>query len=393
MKGRSSKGFQFDNVLNISFAHLFHDIYSSFLAPILPLLIEKLSINYTLSGLLQVVQRIPSLAMPFIGIIADKVCMRYFMIFTPALTATAMSLLGIAPNYTVLVILLFVTGVSSALFHVPAPVMMKKVSGNRIGKGMSFYMAGGEIARTIGPLIIVGAVSLWTLEGTYKLIPLGILASVILFFKLKKINISDEIREKEKEKRIGWKQTFTKFLPLFMTLAAIIFFNAMMKESIKTFLPTYLKFLEGKTLLTGAVYLSIFQFSGIIGTYCAGTISDKIGRKKILLIISIINPVLMWLFVVIDNSLRMPILIIMGIFLFAQGPVLLALVNDVNSDRPAFINSIYMTFSFIIGSISILLFGVLSDWLNFEISFKISAILGLFAIPFILKLKDKNCPT
>jgi len=387
MKGKSSKGFQFSNVLNISFAHLFHDIYSSFLAPILPLLIEKLNINYTLSGLLQIVQRIPSLAMPFIGIIADKVSVRYFMIFTPALTATAMSLLGIAPNYTVLVVLLFLMGISSALFHVPAPVMMKKVSGNRTGKGMSFYMAGGEIARTIGPLIIVGAVSLWTLEGTYKLIPFGILASVILYFKIRKINLPDVDKEKERQKREGWKQTFIRFFPLFMILAAIIFFNAMMKESIKTFLPTYLKIFKGKTLWAGAIDLSIFQFSGIIGTYCAGTISDKIGRKKILLIVSIINPVLMWLFVVLDDTLRIPILIIMGIFLFAQGPVLLALVNDVNSDRPAFVNSVYMTFSFIVGSISIFLFGFLSDWLNFEVSLKISAILGLFAIPFVLKLK------
>ena len=163
--------FQTSNVLTISIAHLVHDIYSSFLAPILPLLIEKLGISYSLAGLLSVLQRIPSLLNPIIGLIADKVSVRYFLVIAPALTATVMSLLGVTTHYTVLAILLFIMGLSAALFHVPGPVMIKHVSGDRIGKGMSFYMLGGELARTLGPLIILAAVSLWGLEGTYKLIP------------------------------------------------------------------------------------------------------------------------------------------------------------------------------------------------------------------------------
>ena len=51
---------------------------------------------------------------------------------------------------------------------------------------MSFYMLGGEIARTLGPLVIIGAVSLWGLEEIYKLIPFGVPASIILYFKSEK---------------------------------------------------------------------------------------------------------------------------------------------------------------------------------------------------------------
>ena len=176
---KEGKRFQFGNVLTISFGHLIHDIYTSFLAPILPLLIEKLSISYALAGFLTFVQRVPSLLNPFVGIIVDRVSVRYFVIVAPTIAAVSMSLLGAAPHYVVLVILLFVTGIGSALFHVPGPVMIKHVSGDRIGKGMSFFMFGGEIARTVGPLTILGAVSLWGLERTYKLIPLGVAASLV----------------------------------------------------------------------------------------------------------------------------------------------------------------------------------------------------------------------
>ena len=86
-------GFQTDNVILISLAHLIHDTYTSFLAPILPLLIEKLNISLFLSGMLSVVQRVPSLFNPLVGIMAEKLKVRYFVIFAPAVTTVAMGLI------------------------------------------------------------------------------------------------------------------------------------------------------------------------------------------------------------------------------------------------------------------------------------------------------------
>ena len=92
-------------------------------------------------------------------------------------------------------------GISSSMFHVPAPVMIRQISGNRVGKGMSVFMLGGEMARSVGPLVILGGVSLWGLEGTYKLIPFGWIASIILFLKFKKLNIT-QTPESKKAKAI-----------------------------------------------------------------------------------------------------------------------------------------------------------------------------------------------
>jgi len=62
-----------------------------------------------------------------------------------------MSFLGHSNSITMLFILLFIAGASVSLFHVPSPVMIKTVSGDQIGTGMSFYMVGGVLARTLGP--------------------------------------------------------------------------------------------------------------------------------------------------------------------------------------------------------------------------------------------------
>ena len=102
--------FQKGKVLLISFSHFIHDIYSSFLAPLLPFIIEKFSLSLTQAGFLSTVMQIPALLNPYIGKLADRISVRYFIILAPLLTAVPMSLLSVAPHYGVLLILLFSAG-------------------------------------------------------------------------------------------------------------------------------------------------------------------------------------------------------------------------------------------------------------------------------------------
>ena len=379
--------FQTGNVLLISLTHHLHDIYSSFLAPIRPLLIEKFGISLALASLWDLFQRLPWLLNPLIGMIAERSAARYFVIVTPAITAVTMSLLGVAPTFTIVSILLFVMGISGALFHVPSPVMVKKISGKYTGRGMSFYMFGGEMARTIGPLVITGAVSLWGLEGTWKLIPFGLIASFILFLRLRNIKISEGFH-KTRNKSGFWK-TFKKLLPFFAILAGITFFRAIMKSGLTAFLPTYYFTEKGETLWFANSALAMFQLAGAIGTILSGTLSDKFGRKTSLLFIAIITPVLMFLFISFDGYMSFVFLVLLGLFIFAPGPVLLALVQDKEKDKPVFANSIYMTVSFVTASLSVVFAGLLGDWIGLENTYKISAFLAIGAIPFVLLLKTK----
>ena len=167
------KQFSKSKVLAIAVAHHIHDIYTAFLAPLLPLLIDKLGIPLFAAAVLQVTRNAPSLINPFLALIAEKKGVKYFVILTPGVTAASMSLIGLAGSFGFLFILLLVAGLSAALFHIPSPVMVRDSSGDRIGTGMSWYMVGGELARTLGPLVATAAVSYWSLEETWKLMPPG----------------------------------------------------------------------------------------------------------------------------------------------------------------------------------------------------------------------------
>lgn len=382
------KKFQTSNILLISGAHFVHDVYSSFLAPALPLLIEKFKLSYSMAGLLTVVQNLPSLLNPLVGIIADKVSVRYLLIIAPLITALTMSFVGAAPSYIVLAILLFVMGISASMFHVPAPVMIKHIAGNRIGKGMSFFMLGGELARGIGPLVILGGISIWGLEGTYKLFPFGLLASIFLYFKFKKIRISDDLKKMETDP--GLKETFKEHSGIFINMSGILLFTLILKSALTAFLPTYLSINRGESLWMAGISLSILQLAGGAGTFFSGTISDKIGRKATLLIMTGALPVLMTGFLFLSGIFVLPILIIIGLFLFATNPVLLSELLQVKSDRLSFINGIFMTINFLLTSLTTFLVGVFSDLIGMQNTYISATVLSVFAIPFILKLSDNK---
>jgi len=374
---------RFIKVLTISLAHLVHDVPTSFLAPILPLLMVKFGLSMMMAGMLDVYRRIPSLANPFLGLLADRICIRWFIILMPGITAALMSLLGVAPSYTFLTILLLLSGVSSALFHVTSPVMMRHVSTGRIGRGMSFYMLGGELARTLGPLIILGAVSLWGMEGTYRLVPFGLVASGFFYYMLRDVSIERETVEKKED---GAGKVLVDLIPFFVSITGIFLCRAAMKSALTIYLPTYLTS-KGASLWVAGISLSVLQFSGAAGTVLAGTISDRIGRKKTLLIISAVNPFLMYLFVALDGKFTIPVLIVTGFFLFASGPVLLALVHDIDSRRMSFINGIYMTINFVLGSLMVLAVGYAADRIGLDLTYRISAFIALGSVPFVLFMR------
>ncbi len=335
-----------------------------------------------MTAFLDIARRIPFLLNPFLGLLAEKTGLKYFVILTPAITAISMSLVGLANSYIALVILIFVAGISAALFHVPSPTMIKEASGDRVGTGMSFFMVGGESARTLGPLIVTAAVSLWGLEGIYKLMPLGILASVILYIKLKDFDTNRPL-QKPKEKG-DTKKLLKTFKPFFLVLGGFLLFQSAMKSALTLYLPVYLVN-QGESLWYAGISISVLQLFGVIGTLIAGNISDKIGRKTTLVIASFGMVISMALFILFNTIFILPLV---GLFLFATGPVLMATVQSTSSHMPTFMNSMYMSINFGVSASIVFGVGFLGDYLGLYSTYIICNIMALGCIPMAFLLTN-----
>jgi len=153
----AADSFQTGRILIITGGHTAHDAFAAFFAPLLPKIQEKLALSYSQIGSLSFGLQIPFISTLLLGYLADHLSVRYFVIFAPAVTATAMSLIGVTSGFWPLMALVVVAGFSIAAFHAPAPAMISQISGKRVGLGMSLFMASGELGRTVGPLLVAGA--------------------------------------------------------------------------------------------------------------------------------------------------------------------------------------------------------------------------------------------
>jgi FSR family fosmidomycin resistance protein-like MFS transporter len=373
--------FQAGEILLLSFSHFIHDVYSSFLAPLLPLLIEKLSLSLTQAGTLSAVMQLPALMNPFIGLLADRVSLRYFVIFAPMMTAIPMSLIGVAPGYGVLMLLLFLAGISVAMFHVPAPVMIARMAGGKKGRGMSFFMTGGELARTVGPLTAVAAVSLFGLEGFWPIMVVGIAASGWLYIRFRRVDLSFH----NTKKKTSLVRTFSNMRHVLLPLTIILLARSFMHGSMTAFLPTFIRSQSGNLWL-GGIALTLFEAAGVAGVLTAGTLSDRLGRRRMLLISLVGAPLSVLLFLFTDDWLRLFALLSCGFMLLSTTPVMLALIQEHAGDSPAAANGIFMMTAFLARSSVVILIGLIADQASLETAFFISGLAGFIGIPFILLL-------
>lgn len=379
------ESFDRGKVLLLSVCHFIHDVYSSFLAPLLPLIIEKFGLSLTQAGFLSTVMQIPALLNPYIGKLADRISVRYFIILAPAMTAIPMSLLGLAPSYAVLLILMFLTGVSVSLFHVPAPALVYKVAGGKTGKGMSFYMTGGELARTLGPISIIGAVSLLGFEGYYPVMGFGIAASVVMYFKFRDMPVTVNPHSTP-----SIRKTCIEMKGLLLPLSAIVIVRGFMHACLTAFLPLYIMSRSGDLWLAG-ISLACFEAAGVVGILAVGSLSDRFGRRRLLAFCLIIAPVAMLIFTAVSGWLQLMLLLVVGVSLLSTTPVMLAMVQEYSQNGSSAANGVFMMISFLARSAVVVLVGFVADIVGLETTFVICGMIGLAGIPFVYTIKpDAN---
>ncbi len=376
------QSFHTQDVLSIAWGHLTHDTYSAFVSPLLPLLIEKLSLSLTQVGALTAVSQLPAVLNPFIGYLADRLNVRLFVVLAPAATATLVSVLGLMPTYASAIVLLLVMGVSVAAFHAPAPAVVARVAGDETGKGMSWFMAAGEMGRTLGPLLAVWAVAQRGLEGMWPVMLLGWGSSALLFWRLHGVDV-------RLPRQTGLRAIVPRLGRVFLPLIWVILFRNMLSVEITMYMPTFLQ-QRGAALWMAGGAVSILEAAGVAGALFSGPLSDRLGRKPVLSAAIGGAALSMLFFVRVQGWLMFPLLLLLGFSMLSTQPVFLAIVQDHFPEHRSVANGLYMSMAFLLRSAALFLVGFLGDHLGLETVYLLGAGLGLLAVPAVWLLPEKG---
>jgi MFS transporter, FSR family, fosmidomycin resistance protein len=347
---------------------------------------QTLGVSNTQAGLLSLFMQAASLFQPIIGGVADRSSARFFVILAPAVTGIAMSLIGVAPSFLALAILLAISGISSACIHAVGPVLAGKVSGKKLGLGMSIWMVGGEAGRFVGPLIIGALIPLMGQNRMPWLMIGGIVTSIILLFAM-----PTEVDKRQMAART--KTSLREILEgkerLIVPLVAIQLMYVIHGAALSTFLPVLLHD-AGESFWMASASLSILQAAGMVGAFYGGTLSDRLGRKKMIVLSIVPTSALILVFLAVDGWVRLPILVLLGLTSLSIYPVMMALVLESFPNNRALANGAFMALSLIFRSFVVILVGRVGDIWGLPTAFTLAAVVPLLVLPLLRWLPSRN---
>jgi FSR family fosmidomycin resistance protein-like MFS transporter len=382
---KETEEFKMAEVVTVAAAHGAHDTYFSYLPTILPLLIRNLSLNTTQAGWLSAFSQIPNLLQPVIGHLADHRNLKMLVILAPTLSGILITLVGVAPSFGAAAVLLLLAGFSTAGFHSIAPAMVSARSGRKVGRGMGFFMVGGEFGFGIGPLVVVAAIGAFTLRGLPWLMTIGMLASVILYIRLKDVTT---VRPTQAEAGLPALQALKQMRGLMLPIMAITFINGFLNANIVNYLPTFMS-REGAAFALAGASLSLVELAGTVGVLLMGLFSDRIGQRNIALWGTLASAAFSVGFLLVHGWLQMGMLIGIGLSAFIANPAYLAMIQTRFTKNRSLANGVYMSSSFILRSVVVVIVGMLADRFGMRPVFMGSALAALVSIPVIFLLPER----
>lgn len=372
--------FQTGRVISLASAHGIHDSYASFLAPLLPVLIKRLSLLKVEAGAFLLFYQFPSILQPVIGHLADRFNFKRLVLLAPAVTAAAMSLFAISRSYWMAAILLIVSGLASATLHAVAPAIISRFSGRQMGRGMSFWMISGEIGVMVGPILIATFISVFSISAAPWLMAGGMAASILLSFWLRDVEFHSSENKPKSLQGSG-----KKILRIFLPLGGLLVTRAMLRAAIETYMPVYLTE-KGVSLWLAGSSLTLLEAAGILGILIAGSINDRVGPRWIFLYSFIGSPLMLFLFMQSSGSLQFFLMILLGILSLCVVPIGMAVVQENFPENRSFANGLYLAILFIANSSAGVLMGRLADLFGLPSAFLWSVWVCLLGIPFIFFL-------
>lgn len=269
----------------IGLGHALTHAYTAALYLLLPFLARDLSLNYSQIGFaLSVRQFMSTLVNLPAGIIVDTVGRRNLFLALALLgTALPYIVISATSSYWILVVCLGLMGVASFLWHPAAITSISEMYPSKRGYGLAMHELGANLGDTLMPLLTGALLGFLTWRQVISVtVAVGVLAGLIVLRIVS--NVRRHIAAAPKTAIPGGYLAGLRMLARnsnLMILALVSGIRSFTQHGLMSFLPLFLvNDMRIPAVLVG-VYLAVVQVSGMIATPISGTLSDRIGPKRV----------------------------------------------------------------------------------------------------------------
>jgi MFS transporter, FSR family, fosmidomycin resistance protein len=290
--------------------HMWVDTSQGILPVALVRLREVFALTYFQVGMVTAILNFTSsVIQPLFGYVTDRYRLGWFVPWGIVWTALSMGFLGWAPSYVFILLLVGFAGIGTAAFHPRAMMAVFLVSGTRKGLGTAIFSTGGNLGFALGPLVGTLLVLGFGLHATVGLVPPGLLMALIIL-----LYPGDFLKRRTPSRAAsadpsGEKVDPIPWVPLTL-VCLIVTLRAWVYMSFITYLPMFLQG-QGVEIRRASLMLTVFLAGGAAAGLYGGHLSDRIGRRKVIVASMLLYPVFMslailssepWLWVLIGAS-------------------------------------------------------------------------------------------
>ena len=268
---------------------------------------------------------------------------------------------GSAPSYGVMVVAMLVMGIGPALYHPPAIGALSRRFPDRRGFAISLHGTGGIVGEVLGPLVTAGTLSLLVWQDVLRvsMIP-ALLGALVVWGMMRSVRGGAPGTSSTRAYLASLASLMKK-----RALFGVVLVTALASTgqgAINVFLPVYLREDLEYSAARVALYLSLAQVVGIGAQPAMGFLSDRFGRKLVL-VPGLASLGLLFLALnFAEPGVQLLLTIVaMGAFLYPLHVIFIAAAIDVTGEQvqSTVVSLIYS--AQLMGTISPILAGVIAD--------------------------------
>jgi FSR family fosmidomycin resistance protein-like MFS transporter len=335
--------------------HLATDFANGALPALLPFLVDRFGLSYTLAAMLVLGSAASSsLVQPVFGAWSDRRGALWLLPSGVAVAGLGIGLAAAAPSYWLVLLLVVISGLGVAAYHPEGSKFAAYASGRRRASGMSLFSIGGNVGYALGPTATTPLVLALGLTGGLLLaVPCLAVAAVLLALVPFLAGFAPQPRA---EAAAGGRDQ-PGALAL---LLGVIAFRSVAWFGLVTFVPLWEVSL-GHSKAHGSHLLTLMLLVGGLGTLAAGPIADRLGRRPVLMASMVAVAPLTVVYVAVGGALGAVALALVGVCVIGTFGVTMVMSQEYLPRRIGMASGLSIGLSIGLGGIGAVALGALAD--------------------------------